>query len=70
MDKRFIVALAGLSLAGCSTVPPPPEETAPATVVAAPTDAEINATFEKIGASYIDIYTALNPVAATGLSAV
>ena len=67
MDKRFIVALAGLSLAGCSTVPPPPEETAPATVVAAPTDAEINATFEKIGASYIDIYTALNPVAATGL---
>ena len=67
MDKRFIVALAGLSLAGCSTVPPPPEETAPATVVAAPTDAEINATFEKIGASYIDIYTALNPVAATSL---
>ena len=67
MDKRFIVALAGLSLAGCSTVPPPPEETAPATVVATPTDAEINATFEKIGASYIDIYTALNPVAATGL---
>ena len=67
MDKRFIVALAGLSLAGCSTVPPPPEETAPATVVAAPTDAEINATFEKIGESYIDIYTALNPVAATGL---
>ena len=67
MDKRFIVALAGLSLAGCSTVPPPPEETAPATVVAAPTDAEINATFEKIGQSYIDIYTALNPVAATSL---
>ena len=67
MDKRFIVALAGLSLAGCSTVPPPPEETAPATVVAAPTDAEINATFEKIGQSYIDIYTALNPVSATGL---
>ena len=67
MDKRFIVALAGLSLAGCSTVPPPPTETASATVVAAPTDAEINATFEKIGASYIDIYTALNPVAATSL---
>ena len=67
MDKRFIVALAGLSLAGCSTVPPPPEETAPATVVATPTDAEINATFEKIGASYIDIYTALNPVSATSL---
>ena len=39
MDKRFIVALAGLSLAGCSTVPPPPTETASATVVAAPTDA-------------------------------
>ena len=67
MDKRFIVALAGLSLAGCSTVPPPPEETAPAIVVAASTDAEINATFEKIGQSYIDIYTALNPVAATSL---
>ena len=34
--------------------------------VAAPSDAEINATFEKIGTAYIDIYTALNPVAASG----
>ena len=74
--KRSIPLLAGVLLAGCATVPPPeaarpatlpPQASEPATAVTAPSDAEVNATFEKIGASYIDIYTALNPVAATSL---
>ena len=43
--KRSIPLIAVLLLAGCATVPPP-EPTEPATVVATPTDAEINATFE------------------------
>jgi uncharacterized protein (DUF885 family) len=64
--QRPTALLAGLLLAGCATVPPP-ETGAPSTVVAGPTDAEVNATFERIGTAYIDIYTALNPVAATGL---
>ena len=76
LAKRSIPLLAGVLLAGCATVPPqeaarpatlPPQASEPATAVTAPSDAEVNATFEKIGASYIDIYTALNPVAATSL---
>ncbi|MGV3555586.1 MAG: DUF885 domain-containing protein [Croceibacterium sp.] len=63
---RSTALIAGLLVAGCATVPPP-DPVAPRTVVAAPNDAEINATFEKVGTAYIDIYTALNPVAATGL---
>jgi uncharacterized protein (DUF885 family) len=64
--KRSTALIAGLLLAGCATVPPP-EPAPPATAAATPTDAEINATFEKVGTAYIDISTALNPVAATGL---
>ena len=60
--------LAALLLAGCSTVPaPPPESSVPAEVIAAPTPADHNAAFEKLGASYIDIVTALEPVSATML---
>ena len=65
--KRSTALFAGLLLAGCATVPAPPPEPVPAEVVAAPTDAEVNATFEKIGTAYIDISTALSPVAATSL---
>ena len=61
--------MAGLLLAGCSTVPlaPPPADAAPAVVIARPTAADQNDTFEKIGRSYIDILTAENPVRATEL---
>jgi uncharacterized protein (DUF885 family) len=66
---RALGGIAGLLLAGCSTVPaaPPPADAAPAVVIARPTAADQNATFEKIGRSYIDILTAENPVRATEL---
>ncbi len=66
---RYAAPLAAALLAGCATVPAaaPPARPVPAEVIAHPTDAEVNAAFEKIGQSYIDIYTALDPVAATGL---
>ena len=65
---KTLVPFAAALLAGCSTLaPPPPEGTVPAVVVARPSDAALNATFDRIAASYIDIYTALNPVAATAL---
>ncbi len=68
-STKFAAGLAAALLAGCTTVPAqaPPATPVPAEVIASPSDAEVNATFEKIGASYIDIYTALNPVAATAL---
>ena len=69
MTTRFAAPLAAVLLAGCATVPaaPPPATVTPAEVIAHPTDAQVNAAFEDIGRSYIDIYTALDPVAATGL---
>ena len=60
------VSLAGLLLAGCSTVQaPPPAAAVPSAVIAAPTPDEANAAFEKLGTAYIDIVTAMDPVAAT-----
>ena len=69
MTLRAAAGIAGLLLAGCATVPaaPPRADAAPAVVIARPTAADQNATFEKIGRSYIDILTAENPVRATEL---
>jgi uncharacterized protein (DUF885 family) len=69
MGTRSVALAAGLLLAGCSTLPAPPPRTdaAPAVVIAAPTAADENAVFEKLGRSYIDILTAENPVLATQL---
>lgn len=66
MVLRFVAVIAGLALAGCTTageLPPPPA--APVETVARPTPAAANAAFEKLGTAYIDIVTAMNPVAAT-----
>lgn len=66
--KTLAAAFAATLLAGCATVAaPPPEQAAPAEVIARPSDADVNAAFAKIGQSYIDIYTALDPVDATAL---
>jgi uncharacterized protein (DUF885 family) len=64
---RSVAVITGLALAGCTTaseLPPPPAAT-PAETIAAPSPAEANAAFEKLGTAYIDIVTAMNPVAAT-----
>ncbi|MXP41830.1 DUF885 family protein [Altererythrobacter soli] len=59
--------IAGLAVAGCTAAGelPPPPAAGTAQTIAAPTPAEANAAFEKLGAAYIDIVTAMNPVAAT-----
>ena len=66
MVVRSMAAIAGLALAGCTTAGelPPPAAT-PAATIATPTPAEANAAFEKLGAAYIDIVTAMDPVSAT-----
>jgi uncharacterized protein (DUF885 family) len=64
---RSMAVITGLALVGCTTageLPPPPAAT-PAETIATPTPAEANAAFEKLGTAYIDIVTAMNPVAAT-----
>jgi uncharacterized protein (DUF885 family) len=63
---RSMAVITGLALAGCTTAGelPPPAAT-PAETIATPTPAEANAAFEKLGTAYIDIVTAMNPVAAT-----
>ncbi|MGX7896590.1 DUF885 domain-containing protein [Tsuneonella sp. HG222] len=67
--SKFMLAATASWLAGCATVPaaPPPATAVPAEVIAMPTDAQVNEAFEKVGRSYVDILTALDPVAATGL---
>ncbi len=57
---RFATAFAALLLAGCATMTgdAPPAHDAPANADAA---------FKRVGDSYIEFYTAFNPVTATGL---
>jgi len=68
MHNRSVAWLAGLLLAGCSTVQaPPPETVTPAELAESATPADHNAAFEKLGRAYIDSLTAMDPVSATQL---
>jgi len=60
MRLRSFVLAAGLSLAGCATIPAPPADSAAA-------QADADAAFERIGRQYIDALTALDPILATQL---
>ena len=60
-----LAGVAGFGLTACAAYSGPVETPPPAAVEAPKPDA--NAAFAQLGASYIDVLTELNPVAATGL---